>query len=261
MADALFVPDGDAYVPTEATLGPWGGGLLHGGAVSALAVTVLEAAGDPAYNSLRFSADFVRALPQVPLHWSVRELRKGRRLEVLECDIEADGRLVARCSLMRVRPEPVTIPEGGPVAFDDPPEDSPESFHPAPRFPGRTFFAGLGIELRVSKPGVFGGGLGWFRLMLPVVTGHEASPMVRAVAAADFGNGISGFQGGPVEMQLAFPNADLVVHLARPPEGEWIRLQSVSSWQPDGYGLTRSQLADTRGLVGAAEQSLVISET
>src|SRR5438270_10746608 len=130
MTDALFAPEGDAYVPTEATLGPWGGGLLHGGAVSALAVTVLEGAGDADYTSLRFSADFVRALPQRPLRMRVRELRKGRRLEVLECNVEEDGRLVARCSLLRVRPEPLVIPEGGPVTFDDPPHDGPESFPP-----------------------------------------------------------------------------------------------------------------------------------
>ena len=35
-AEALFVPDGDGFRPTDATLGPWGPTLLHGGAVSAL---------------------------------------------------------------------------------------------------------------------------------------------------------------------------------------------------------------------------------
>lgn len=262
MPEALFVPEGDGYLPTEATLGPWGADLLHGGAVSALATTLMEEAGDPEYTSLRFSADFVRALPQRPLRAAVRGVRKGRRLEVLECDLEEDGRLVARCSLLRVRPQPLPLPEGGPVEWDGPPPDSPEAFHAAPKFfPERSFFLGSGIEMRVPRPGVFGGGVGWFRLLLPAVPGRDPSPMARAAAASDFGNGISGFSEGPVEMPLAFPNADLVVHLARPPLGDWIRLDASSEWREDGYGLTRSLLADRDGTVGTAEQSLVLSAT
>jgi hypothetical protein len=260
MPESLFVREGDGYLPTDATLGPWGNDLLHGGAVSALATTLMEDAGDPEYTSLRFNADFVRALPLRPLHVAVRELRKGRRLEVLECDIEEEGRLVARCSLMRVRAEPLRLPEGAPIAREEPPADSPETFHPAPRFfPERSFFLGSGIEMRVPGVGVFAGGVGWFRLLLPAVPGRDPSPMARAAAAADFGNGISGFSDGPIEQSLAFPNADLAVHLARPPEGEWVRLQATSDWRPDGYGLTRSQLADADGPIGTAEQSLVLS--
>jgi hypothetical protein len=262
MPDALFVPDGDGWLPTDATLGPWGADLLHGGAVSALAATLMESEGDPEYISLRFSADFMRALPRRPLQVDVRSLRKGRRLEVLECDITEDARVVARCSLMCVRPDAVRLPEGAPLASADAPPDSPEQFHDAPRFfPERTFFLGAGIEMRVPKVGQFGGGVGWFRLLLPPVPDRKPSPMARAVAASDFGNGISGFSEGPMARAVAFPNADLAVHLGRPTEGEWVRLEAVSEWRPDGYGLTRSQLSDRAGALGTAEQALVLSET
>jgi hypothetical protein len=81
--------------------------------------------------------------------------------------------------------------------------------------------------------------------------------MARAAAAADFGNGISGFRGA--EIEVAFPNADLTVYLSRPVEGEWVRLESTSTWSDEGIGLTHSTLADLSGPVGVAQQSLVLS--
>jgi acyl-Coa thioesterase superfamily protein/acyl-CoA thioesterase superfamily protein len=256
--EALFLPDGDGWVPTEASLGPWGADLLHGGAVSALAIALMEEAADDDYESVRYSADFIRALPLRRLDAQVRPVRKGRRLEVLDCDIGSDGRLVARCSLVRVRPEPVRLPEGAPTASEQLPPDSPEAFFEAPLFdPNRTFFVGAGIEMRVPDPGRFGAGVAWYRLMLPTTPGRTPSPTARAAAAADFGNGLSGFRNEYVP--VAFPNADLVLHLGRQPEGEWVRLEATSEWRADGIGLSRSELADEHGSVGLAQQSLVLS--
>src|SRR4051794_31706664 len=88
--EALFLPDGDGWMPTEASLGPWGADLLHGGAVSALAIALMEEEAHDDYEAVRYSADFVRALPLRKLNATVRMLRKGNRLEVLECDITSD---------------------------------------------------------------------------------------------------------------------------------------------------------------------------
>jgi len=256
--EALFLPDGDGWMPTEASLGPWGADLLHGGAVSALAIMLMEDEADDDYESVRFSADFVRALPLRRLDTTLRTVRKGRRLEVLECEMTTDDRLVARTSLVRVRPEPVTLPEGAPALTQEPPPDSPESFFDAPIFdPARTFFVGSGIEMRVPDPGRFGAGVAWYRLMVPAVPGRDPSPAARAAAAADFGNGLSGFRSEYVP--VAFPNADLVLHLGRQPEGEWVRLEARSEWRPDGIGLARGELSDRNGSVGLAQQSLVLS--
>ena len=256
--EALFLPDGDSWRPTEACLGPWGADLLHGGAVSALAIMLMEDEADDDYEAVRYSADFVRALPMAPLDATVHTVRKGRRLEVLDCELTAGGRLVARCSLMRVRPHALTLPEGAPAAAAEPPPDTPEAFHEAPRFdPSRVFFVGGGIEMRVPTAGEFAGGRAWYRLMLPVLVDREPSPMARVAAAADFGNGISGFRNE--YLAVAFPNADLVMHLGRQPEGEWVRLEATSEWRPDGIGLARGELADRQGTIGLSQQSLVLS--
>jgi len=257
--EALFLPEGDGWMPTEAGLGPWGADLLHGGAVSALAIMLMEDEDDDDYESVSYSADLMRALPMSRLDASVRIVRKGQRLEIIECELSAKDRLVTRCRLVRVRPQPLTLPEGAPAPSDEAPPDGPEAFHEAAPFdPKRTFFVGAGIEMRVPEPGQFGQGVAWYRLMIPTVPGHEPSPAARAAAAADFGNGISGFRSNEF-IPVAFPNADLVMHLSRLPEGEWVRLQATSEWRPDGIGLARGELADRNGTIGVSEQSLVLS--
>ena len=256
--EALFVPKADGWMPTEASLGPWGADLLHGGAVSALAIMLMEDEADDDYEAVRYSADFMRALPTTPFHAAVRTIRKGQRLEVLECELTAGERLVARCSLVRVRPQPLTLPEGAPAPNNAPPTDGPEAFHDAPVFdPSRKFFVGSGIEMRVPNPGQFGQGVAWYRLMIPTVPGRDPSPTARAAAAADFGNGISGFRNEYVP--VAFPNADLVMHLSRQPDGDWVRLEATSEWRVDGIGLACGRLADRNGTFGVSEQSLVLS--
>ena len=256
--EALFLPDGDGWMPTEASLGPWGADLLHGGAVSALAIMLMEDEADDDYEAVRYSADFIRALPMSRFDASVKTVRKGQRLEVLDCELTVKDRLVARCSLVRVRPQALTLPEGAPAPPDGQPPDSPEAFHDAPRFdPTRAFFVGSGIEMRVPDPGRFGAGVAWYRLMIPTVPGREPSPTARAAAAADFGNGLSGFRNEFIP--VAFPNADLVMHLGRQPQGEWVRLEATSEWRPDGIGLARGELADRNGSIGLSQQSLVLS--
>jgi len=226
--------------------------------VSALCVLLLEELGGPGPESARFTIDLVRPVTTGRLHVEGRIVRDGRRIQLLEAELRSADKLAGQCSLLRVRPQPVELPADGPALANDPPPDSPEAFFEAPRFePGRTFFAGSGIDMRVPDPERFGAGVAWYRLALPIVPGRQPPPMARAVAAADFGNGISGFRDRV--MAIAFPNADLTVHLARPPQGEWVRLQSASVWRAEGIGLTRSELADREGPVGVAQQSLVIS--
>jgi hypothetical protein len=81
--------------------------------------------------------------------------------------------------------------------------------------------------------------------------------MQRAAAAADFGNGVSGF-GGRFPHDYRFINADLSVYLFRQPVGEWIRLQARSWWDAGGVGYATSELADREGLVGTGHQALAL---
>ena len=252
---ALFEVDGDRYLPTDATPGPWGPQLMHGGALGALCVHVLESTGADEVVPVRFSADFVRPLLREPLRVEARVARSGKRLELVEGRVLAGETEIARCSLLSVRPLAIELPDDA-VARPGPPSDGPDDFADrAPTNPDAPIFLGSGISMRT--PGEFQGQFAWFRLNLPTVPGVDPSPLARAAAAADFGLGISSYGTWPPT--LSYPNADLVVHCARPVEGDWVRVQAASTWNDNGIGLCTMTLADTRGPVGAAEQTQVLS--
>lgn len=258
MSDVLFRRSEGAWLPTELTIGPWSRDLQHGGALSALVVTLLEDAGGDGYTSVRLTMELVRPLRLVPLEVDAREVRSGRRLQVLASDVRAEGALIARATLMRIRPTEVTLPEGAdPV--DVPPRDAPEVFEEVPSWEPPSFL-GSGVEVRVSDPERFmGADRGWFRLRVPVVEDGRPSPMTRVAAAADFGNGISALAPSFEALSGTFINSSLDVHLVREPEGDWVRLHARSEWRPHGIGLTRTELADRDGRVGVAHQTLVLS--
>lgn len=80
--------------------------------------------------------------------------------------------------------------------------------------------------------------------------------MARAAAVADFGNGVSATL--PFERFL-FINADLTLHLARLPRGEWIGLDARTILHEGGMGVAESVLHDRDGPIGRAFQTLVVA--
>jgi hypothetical protein len=257
----LFVPDGDGFRATPASLGPWGPDMLHGGAVSALCVQLLEEQGGAGWLPSRFTIDLVRPVTTGHLDIEGRVVRQGRRIQLLEAELQSEGKLAGRCTYLRMSEVPVELPDGAPVEPSEPPADTPDQFRAAPLFePDRVVFVRTGIEMRVPDPQKFGGGVAWYRLMLPVLPGREAPPMASVVAAGDFGNGLSGFRDRAFPSGVTFLNADLDVHLFRPPAGHWVRLQAISAWNPNGTGLALGELADEHGPIGVSQQSLVLTQ-
>jgi hypothetical protein len=95
----------------------------------------------------------------------------------------------------------------------------------------------------------------WFKLGVPIVPGEEPSPLMRAVAAADFGNGISRVLDFTKHL---FINPDLTVYLHRRPRGQWIALDAETLASPNGVGLAQSRLFDRDGHVGSSLQALLL---
>jgi hypothetical protein len=95
----------------------------------------------------------------------------------------------------------------------------------------------------------------WMRPRVALVAGEPVSPLQRVMLAADGGNGVS----APLDWAThIFINTDLTVHLLRPPEGEWVCLDSVT--HVDGIGMTDTALWDERGRIGRAAQTLLVRE-
>lgn len=255
---ALFERDGDRYVPTPLTRGPWDPRAMHGGAPSALFAHVCETHDPgPAGFVARLTVELLRPVPLTPLTLRVRTIRPGRKVQWLEAALlDAGEREVAGARVLRLRTEDVdTIGSVGIVADAPPPVDA--GGDPPP-------FFGLGDvgywsanEVRIvggnwMEPGP---GTAWLRLRCPVVAGEALSPCTRVAAAADFGSGI----GNPLRYtQATGINADITISLHRHPVGEWICLESGAWVQPHGVGLAETRLHDERGPIGHAAQSLLI---
>jgi hypothetical protein len=100
-----------------------------------------------------------------------------------------------------------------------------------------------------------GPGAVWFRLRQPVVAGEEVSPLQRAAAAADFGNGVSAaLERG----RYLFINPDLTIYLHRLPVGEWVAIDAVTHAESHGVGVAESVLVDEGGRIGRSVQALLV---
>lgn len=261
---ALFAIDGDEVVPTELSRGPWDPRACHGGPIGALLARAVEHTdgGDVEWQLSRITVELTRPVPLEPLHLSTALVRPGRKVNLVEAALTrvADGVEVARCRALRIRRDPIDLPDDPLSAPEEPFADLSTASGGATRFPtDLTAFHVDGAELRFSE-GTFmdsGPAKVWIRLQVPVVDGEEPSGVQRVMAAADFGNGVSGAL--PHE-RFRYINPDLTVHLLRPPAGEWIGMDSRSHYGPLGAGLAESALYDAAGRIGRSVQSLLIDE-
>ena len=260
MADSIFVRDGDRFLPTELARGPWSPEAQHGGAPAALLAALVEQAeGGAAMLVARLTIELLRPVPIAPLTPRVRVLRPGRKVQLIEASLWREETEVARCTGLRMRRGEVPMPADLPrVAPPPAPDDGSHSAPPwSEQVDYRAFHSGA-VEHRFVR-GSFataGPAVDWIRLRVPLIDGEPTPPLARAVAAADFGNGVSWVLDR--NAGYSFINPDLTVYLHRYPAGEWVCLDAVTYPQATGIGLAESWLFDEQGPIGRAAQSLLI---
>ncbi|MFL5845224.1 MAG: thioesterase family protein [Solirubrobacteraceae bacterium] len=257
---AIFTRDGDAFVPSGHARGPWDGDSLHGGAPAALIARAVERLESPGPMLLaRLTIEFLGAVPLAPLEVRAETVRPGRRLQLAEASVLAGGKEVCRARAVRLRREAVEVPAHTiPGPRLTPPDDLESWQMWTPAHGHDEGFAQTAMELRFASGhfDVRGPTTAWFRLTMPLVEGEEPTPVQRAAAAADFGNGVAAeltFE------QHLFVNTDLTMHLSREPAGEWIAVEAVTEHGPEGTALASSTLHDERGPIGRAAQSLFVA--
>jgi len=273
--------DGIAMVvqPTEHARGPWDPRALHGGAPAALMTAAFERTEPGSQLRIaRLGFELLRPIPLGPLRLSTRIVRPGRRVQELAGELSADlgdgEQVVCRASALRVQEvssdaaaaaeHPAAAP-GAPAAADTRAEVAQDELPPPEQGKPVRFalddadgdsFAASAMEMRwLTDPRALGRGRVWMRLRHPLLAGQELTPLARLAATADFGNGVSAtlpFQ------RFLFINADLTIHLQRPPRGEWIGLDARTLLHGGGTGLAESVLHDVHGPVGRAFQTLVV---
>jgi hypothetical protein len=261
LSDPVFRRDGDAFVPTGHARGPWDPGQLHGGAPGALVAEAVQADG---YLVARLTIDFLAPVPMAPLTITARTTKPGRNLQLAEAEMEAEGRTVLRARAVRLRRGEVELPaeagesttRGAAGAIGAGPDDGRRGVFPLDDGHAEGFHrTAMDIRFVDGDYGI-GPAKAWFRLKPPLVDDEPASPLARAIAAADFGNGISRV----VDFgDYLFVNTDLTVHLHREPHGEWVMVDARTRLETHGAGLASSTLSDERGQLGLAAQSLFVA--
>jgi hypothetical protein len=266
----FYIPDAsdpNLFRSTEHTRGPWSSESQHGGAPAALLGHVIEHCEPrPAWRVARVSVEMLGPVPIAPLRARARVVRAearvagpGRGVELIEATLSSDEGPVVRATAWRLRRGDTDID----LPTDVLPTDArpgPATVTPSPehRFPrGQEIGFHTGVDYRFLS-GAFlspGPAVCWIRLRYPIVAGTSPSPLRRALAAADFGNGVSSVL--PWDGYY-FVNTDLTVSLYREPVGEWICLDAATYPDPTGIGLAESRLFDKQGPICRSTQTLLM---
>jgi hypothetical protein len=255
--DAFFEIDGEAFVPTELTRGPWDPDSQHAGPPAALLGRAIERHGPEEERGRigRVTYEILRAVPLAPLATATAVVRPGRRVELVESSLSDPDGEVMRATAWRLRADPVELPPG--LGGDEAPP-GPEAGEPKEFFPtGEDVGYHTAMDYRFVS-GAFvepGPATVWMRMRHPLVAGEDPSPLQRVLVAADSGNGVSAALD---YRRYLFINVDLTVQLHRLPEGEWVCLDAVTIADPGGVGLSDTALYDERGGIGRATQTLLV---
>lgn len=255
MPDALFVPDGDRFIPTELTRGPWSPDAQHGGPPAALLGRAIEAVPhETELRVARFTIEILRPVPLTPLAVRAEAVHSTRRSQYVEAAMSDDDGPIARASAWRIRlgESETTDLEATPVPLPEDVTGVPPSFRPSWEPSYFNAIEWRPTDDRILKPGP---AAVWMHMRLPLLPGEDPSPLTRVLVIADSGNGISWTL--PFT-EFLFINTELSVHLARMPKGEWVLLDARTRIGPEGIGLAESIIWDERGRLGSGAQSLLV---
>jgi hypothetical protein len=263
--ESFYEPEGELYVATELTRGPWDAGAQHAGPPAALIGREVERLGGgriggedgPRAQVGRITYEVLRSVPIAPLRVEARIVRPGRRVEMFEATLsEEGGDELMRAQGWRLRTDT--------VAFE-PPSSSIRPPAPETGEPGEFFHTGYDVGYHTAMEyrfvtGAFmetGPATVWMRMAVPLVPDERPSPLQRVLAAADSGNGVSSALDW---RRYLFINVDLSVHLHRMPAGEWVCLDAETFPAESGIGMADARLLDEKGGIGRAVQTLLVAE-
>ncbi len=259
MPEAFYERDGDRFVATELTRGPWDPGSQHAGPPSALIgrqVELLEDASEFQVGRLTF--EILRPVPIGPVVVEARVVRPGRRVQMFEASLGDGETELVRARGWRIRTDELDLPAEA-TDLGEPPPGPEQGSEPEFFRTGQDVGYHTAMEWRALSGGFLEAGPAkvWMRQTCPLVAGEEPSPLQRTLVIADVGNGISAVLDPQKHL---FINVDLTVHLERMPAGEWVCVDAVTRPRPNGIGSAESELSDREGRIGRAVQTLLFAE-
>jgi len=238
--------------PAEIANGPFGG--LHGGAVAGLLAGECETL--PAVDGLAALAANVQLMRPAPFdafetHPAV--MRQGKRAAFVQNELQVEGETVATATVNLFSHHPVD-------AFGPPPDAAHAAPGPAAlpecktldimrKLADRTGFL-QSIDTRQNADMI------WVKPLVPLL--DRPTPLGTILSIADCSTLFSLVLTERPDGISGYPNANLSVHLSRPPAGQWIGVKPRSCWYNQGYGLTEAEIFDEAGRLGRSLQNVVL---
>ncbi|MGY1739686.1 MULTISPECIES: thioesterase family protein [unclassified Blastococcus] len=258
---ALFVRDGDSFVATELSQGAWDPRHANGGSTLALLAHCLDDVPTLVPMTLsRLTADLVRPLTLGrPLSVTRTVVREGRKLQLVELELVADGALCARASALRLRDADLTgldgHPGGAPVDAAAPLVAPEEAVSLRETSTGPTgFLQAVDMRYAPTRDGAARGV--WVRLEVPVVAGEPVRPASRMALAFDYANNINVSMDAGTATTI---NPDVNAHVLRQSTGEWLALTGETRFHPAlGRGVSTATLSDLDGVVAFVTVSQLV---
>ncbi|MDV3125268.1 thioesterase family protein [Mycobacterium sp. 21AC1] len=249
----------ERFAATDMVRGTWSAAIQHAAPVSALLVRALERCEyREDTRCSRVVIDLMGGVPSEGDLWvTARVERPGRQIELVSAEMLAPGpggtpRTVARASgwrMLQLDTTPLAYAAAPPLS----PLDQARSRDMARNWEPNYVHS---IDWRwLTVPQADGPGESWLRPTVDLVKGETMTPLQRLFAVADDANGI----GSKIDIRKwTFLNTDLVVHVHRVPDGEWIGIRAETNYGHDGIGTTVGTLFDRTGPVGAIQQSVLV---
>ena len=242
---ALFVPDGNRYVPTHYCQGPWDPGAQFGGSPAALLATLVDTTPSLVPMQVaRLTTDLMRPTPLTPLTAEVHVIREGKKIQVVVASLFADSVEVARATALRVRRASVeadSLPDG---RSSNPLPTRPKPVEEDP-FAANLHGSRLAMEYLFEGSGGYYSHPGWVRLRIDVIAGQRPLPVARLAYTADTASGLGHVRTVPI----SWINADVALNVVREPVGEWLSLDGRSWIGHTGTGQVQATMSDTEGVV------------
>jgi hypothetical protein len=186
----------------------------------------------------------MRPTPLTPLTAKVHIVREGKKIQVVEGSLFADGVEVTRATALRIRRTAVEaegLPDGRfPNPLPTEPRPVEDDLFTSPDPPGSR----LAIEYLFEGSGGYFKHPGWMRLRIDVIAGERPRPVARLAYVADTASGVGHDRTQPV----SWINADVAINVVREPAGEWLSLDGRSWLGRTGSGQVQATISDTEGV-------------
>ena len=244
--EPFFKRDGQYYVPTPASRGPWNPQSLHGRVIIGLLGFVLEQKhGDPEFLPARLTVDMYRLPGFDPIEVTTKVVREGGRIRVVDAEFISGGVSMARasCQFLRMtenaegvvwKPEPWKVPLPAEI---EPPADNRGGM--GGMWAMRSLSGGFGTAEQRRT---------WMSEVREVVEGVPLTPFQRVAVACDFVSPLAhaGDKG------LGYINSDVTLYLHRLPTTEWIGFESTYHGADDGVAVGDCRIYGEDGPLGLA---------